>query len=90
MQNLIKEKVFQSMGNLQKKEIFSFKETLIYLDISKSLLYKLTSSRAITFSKPNGGKLYFKKSDLDNWMTQNELKSIRVLQEELNNHLKKE
>jgi len=78
------------MGNLQKKEIFSFKETLIYLDISKSLLYKLTSSRAITFSKPNGGKLYFKKSDLDNWMTQNELKSIRVLQEELNNHLKKE
>ena len=83
-------KNFQSFPSIQQKEILSFKEALVYLDISESLLYKLTSTRAITYSKPNGGKLYFKKSDLDNWMTQNELKSIRVLQDELNNHLKKE
>lgn len=80
---------FQNVVMLPQKEILSFREALIYLDVSESLLYKLTSSRAITFFKPNGGKLYFKKSDLDNWMTQNELKSFRVLQNEVNNHLKK-
>ena len=76
--------------NVQQKEILSFKEALIYLDASESLLYKLVSNRAITFSKPNGGKLYFKKTDLDNWMTQNESKSVRVLENEINNHLKKQ
>ena len=70
--------------------MLSFKESLLYLDVSDSLLYKLTSNRAITYFKPNGGKLYFKKSDLDNWMNQNESKSIRVLENEINNHLKKQ
>jgi excisionase family DNA binding protein len=72
-----------------QKEMMSFKQALDYCDISDSMLYKLCSSRAITYSKPNGGKLYFKKSDLDDWMNQNELKSIRVLENEINNHLKK-
>jgi excisionase family DNA binding protein len=90
MENLIIERNFQSVQNMQQKEILSFREALVYLDVSESLLYKLTSNRAITFSKPNGGKLYFKKSDLDNWMTQNELKSIRVLEDQVNNHLKRE
>lgn len=88
--NPVKNVDFQSLQIMQQKEILSFKEALIYLDVSDSLLYKLTSSRAITYSKPNGGKLYFKKSDLDDWMNLNELKSIRVLENEINNHLKKQ
>ncbi|WP_158730229.1 MULTISPECIES: helix-turn-helix domain-containing protein [unclassified Flavobacterium] len=80
---------FQNMVILPQKEMLSFKQALDYLDVSISMLYKLTSSRLITYSKPNGGKLYFKKSDLDDWMKQNELKSIRVLENEINNHLKK-
>lgn len=79
----------QTMQNMQHKEILSFREAIVYLDVSESLLYKLKFNRAITFYKPNGGKLYFKKSDLDDWMTQNESKSTRVLEEEINNHLKK-
>ena len=80
---------FQNTQNVQLKEILSFREALIYLDTSASLLYKLVYNRAITFSKPNGGKLYFKKSDLDEWMSQNESKSIQVLEKEVHNHLKK-
>lgn len=72
-----------------QKEILSFREAVVYLDVSDSLLYKLTSNRVITYSKPNGGKLYFKKADLDDWMSQNELKSTRVLEDEIDNHLKK-
>lgn len=89
MTNLIKDTNFQTMQNMHQKEILSFKEALLYLNVSESFLYKLTFKRAITFSKPNGGKLYFKKSNLDDWMTQNELMSTRVLEEEINNHLKK-
>jgi len=82
------ERNFQSVQSMHQKEILSTKEALVYLDVSASFLYKMTSNRAITFSKPNGGKLYFKKSDLDDWMTQNELKSTQVLEEEINNYLK--
>lgn len=86
---LIRGDEFQNVVMLPQKEKMSFKEALIYLDVSNSLLYKQTSSRTITFSKPNGGKIYFKKTDLDDWMNQNELKSIRVLENEINNHFKK-
>ena len=71
------------------KQILSFKEACDYLDVSKSLLYKLTSSKAIDFTKPNGGKLYFKREDLDSWMLQNPSKSINDLKDEVFNHLKK-
>lgn len=66
-----------------EKEILSFKEALVYLDVSPSLLYKLTSQRGIRYFKPNGGKIYFKKKDLDGWMLQNENKSKELLEEEL-------
>lgn len=72
-----------------QKEILSFKEALVYLDVSESFLYKLTSKRAVEFTKPNGGKIYFKKKDLDDWMLQNASKSERVLEDEIFNHLKK-
>ncbi len=70
------------------KEILSFKEALIYLDVSESFLYKLTSKKVIEFTKPNGGKIYFKKSNLDNWMLQSQSTSARVLEENIFNHLK--
>jgi excisionase family DNA binding protein len=79
---------FQDAKLIPQKGILSFKEALVYLDVSESLLYKLTSNRVITFSKPNGGKLYFRKFDLDEWMTQNESRSIRVLENEVQNYLK--
>ncbi|CAA7392589.1 helix-turn-helix domain-containing protein [Chryseobacterium fistulae] len=76
------------METISPKEILSFKEALAYLDVLPSLLYKLTSQRTITYFKPNGGKIYFKKTDLDYWMLQNESKSVNVLEEELFNKLK--
>ncbi len=79
----------QMIQIVSQKEILSFREALVYLDVSESFLYKLTSKRAIEFAKPNGGKIYFKKKDLDNWMLQNVTKSERVLEDEIFNHLKK-
>lgn len=77
-----------TLPNFVGKDILSFQEAIQYLDLSESTLYKLTSDSKITFFKPNGGKLYFKKSDLDNWMLQNENKSIGVLEYELLSKIK--
>lgn len=66
-----------------QKNILSFNEALSYLDVSKSFLYKLTSGRGIRFSKPNGGKIYFRKIDLDNFMLSNEQKSKLEVEEEI-------
>ncbi|MFB9056698.1 helix-turn-helix domain-containing protein [Mariniflexile ostreae] len=83
------EKNLQTVQMIVHKEILSFKEALIYLDVSESTLYKLTANKAIEFTKPNGGKIYFKKLELDNWMLQNESKSKRASEEEVFNHLKR-
>jgi excisionase family DNA binding protein len=82
------EEHFQRQQIIAQKEILSFKEALIYLDVSESFLYKLTSKKAIEFTKPIG-KIYFKKSSLDNWMLQDTSTSARVLEEDIFNHLKK-
>lgn len=82
-------KDLQRLQLIAQKEILSFREALLYMDVSQSFLYKLTSKKEIDFTKPNGGKIYFRKSDLDNWMMQNESTSARVLETEIFNHLKK-
>lgn len=66
-----------------EKQILSFQEALSYLKVSKSFLYKLTSKGEITYFKPNGKLIYFKRSDLDSWMLQNENKSISSLENEV-------
>ena len=78
----------KKMKNLNKT-ILSFKEAISFMDVSKSFLYKLTSEGKINFFKPNNGKIYFKKEDLENWMLQNEVKSFNVLEESVNKNLLK-
>ncbi len=56
---------------IYQKTILTFNEAVIYLDISSSHLYKLTSSAKIAHYKPGGKKLFFKKEDLDAWLLSN-------------------
>lgn len=46
-------------------------EAAAYLGISKSYLYKLTSQARIPHYKPEGKKVYFEKSELDEWLLRN-------------------
>ena len=70
------------------KNLLCFKEAIEYLNVSDSFLYKMTSARKITFFKPSGKLIYFKKEDLDDWLLQNKVKSIDETEQELNNQLK--
>lgn len=57
--------------NMLKKDVLNFNEAAIYLEVSHSHLYKLTSTATIPAYKPNGKKLYFNRLELDDWLLSN-------------------
>jgi excisionase family DNA binding protein len=59
------------------KDILTFEEACQYTNTSRSWMYKMTHTRTIPHSKPNGKKLYFRRSDLDNWMMSGYCKSAK-------------
>jgi len=65
---------------IYQKTILTFNEAVIYLDISSSHLYKLTSSTKIAHYKPGGKKLFFKKEDLDAWLLSNRQQTDKELE----------
>lgn len=56
---------------LSQKVVLNFNEVASYTGLSKSYLYKLTSSGGIPCYKPQGKQIYFNKQEIDNWLLQN-------------------
>ena len=76
------------------KDVLSFDEASIFLNLSKSYLYKLTSCNLIPHYKPQGKMLYFEKTELEAWLRQNPIKTKAQIEQEaqsytLNRPLKK-
>jgi len=69
------------------KETLDFNETVSYINTSKSYLYKLTSQGLIPHYKPNGKKIYFKRSELDAWVLKNKVFSADELAAQVDNHM---
>ncbi len=67
---------------ISNKTVLTFDEACDYTGISRSYLYKLTSSGEIPFSKPNGKLVFFSKIKLDNWLLRNKSKSSDEITEE--------
>src|SRR5690554_5725646 len=57
--------------NIILKNVLNLNEACQYLELSQSHLYKLTSAGSIPHYKPNGKKLYFKRSELEGWLLRN-------------------
>lgn len=57
--------------NLLKKEFLDFNEACEYLNVSPSYLYKKTASKAISHYHPTGKKLFFRRTELDEFVLQN-------------------
>lgn len=51
------------------KEILTLDEAALYTGLKKSYLYKLTSSRKIPHYKPNGKNCFFRRTELEAWLT---------------------
>ncbi|MFT4645939.1 MAG: excisionase family DNA binding protein [Planctomycetota bacterium] len=80
-------KQFIKEQSILRKEILTLEEITWYLGLSKSSVYKLTSKREIPFYSPGGKKLYFKKSEIDNWVYESKITPIDEVENEVENYL---
>jgi len=67
--------------NFVQKEVLSFNEACVYLNVSNSWLYKLTHLKKIPHYKPNGKMIYFKRDDLNAWLLKNRVSSEEELEQ---------
>ena len=65
--------LLQNINFTGQKEMFNPDDASVYLGISKSTLYKHTSSGNIAYYKPNGKLILFNKTDLDTWLLSNRI-----------------
>ena len=65
----------------QQEEFLSFNEGADFLGLSPSYLYKLTHQNSIPFYRPGGKKIYFKRSELEKWISEHRVSSIQELSE---------
>ena len=80
------EKLLETQQAMQK-QVLNLNDACIYLELSQSHLYKLTSTGSIPHYKPNGKKLYFKREELDTWLLRNRSNSIDEIEQEAANYL---
>ena len=61
---------------ISAKTVLDLNEAALFTGFSTAHLYRLTSGRQIPFFRKNR-KLYFKKTDLENWMTETPCASLK-------------
>jgi excisionase family DNA binding protein len=72
---------------LENKTVLNFDEVAEYTGLSKSHLYKLTSTAGIPCYKPSGKKIYFKKTEIDDWLLRNKKLSAQEIDDKAENHI---
>jgi len=89
MENIILEKLtnIENILKGQTEKPLTMEEAAKYLHVSKSTLYKMTSSNTICFYKPNHKRIYFAKSELDAWLMRNPVKTTGKIEQEADDYL---
>lgn len=59
------------------KEVLTLEEAADFLGLSKSQIYRLTSTNAIPHYKPSGKYIYFDRAELIEWTKRNPVKTKR-------------
>ena len=84
---LAKLNTIESLLLEQTTKPLTLEEAAIYLDISRSHLYKLTSKSEIPHYKPQGKRVYFSKPELDKWLLRNPIKTNEEIEQQATNHV---
>lgn len=72
---------------LSNKEVLTLNETSRYTGLSKSYLYKLTSSNNIPYYRPNGKQIFFSKEEINLWLLQNRNATNKELENKAINYV---
>ena len=75
---------------LNQKNVLTIDELCRYTSYEKSYIYKLTSKRKIPHYKTPGGKsIFFKRIEIDEWLTQIKIKTTEQIKVESTEKVKK-
>jgi len=55
-----------------------------YTGYEKSYLYQLTSGKKIPHFKPTNGAVFFRRDELEEWLSRNRIKTMDEIREESN------
>lgn len=69
------------------KEMLTLDKTATFMGVSKSTLYKMSHNRDMPIYKPTGGRIYFKKDDLIEYIQSNRIMSKREIEREAISYL---
>lgn len=69
------------MMGLTTKEVLTFEEAAMFTGLSKSYLYKLTSTQRIPHYKPTGKLCYFNRGELQEWLQSNRVSTASEIAE---------
>lgn len=75
-------KRIEDLLQVGSKSILNIEDLALYTGYRKSYLYKLTSQNQLPFYRPNGKQIYFKKSEIDEWLLRNPSKTNKQIEEE--------
>lgn len=67
---------------LAAKNVLTFNDVALLTGLSKSHLYKLTSSGQIPHYKPAGKQLYFDRVEVEAWLKQNRIATQNEIESE--------
>lgn len=74
------------LGQTRRRDTFTLQEAAKYMGVKDPVLYKLCKERVITYSKPSK-QIYFKKKDLDEYLSRNTVPSFSALEALASNHV---
>ena len=72
---------------LSNKTVLNFEEAAVYTGLSKSHLYKLTATAGVPCYKPTGKRIYFDKSELDEWLLRHKKQTHEELDSKAESHV---
>lgn len=87
------DKILEAIKELKQVTLLGVKEVLDVNDLaaltglSQARIHRLTSQRLIPYYKPNGGKLFFKKSEVNAWLLRNRQDSVSDINSEAVTHV---
>ncbi len=89
MQNLLKNNGLPNSKSypVSQKAVLNLSEVAEYTGLSKSYLYKLTSSCKIPHYKPNGKYIFFDRKEVEDWLLQNRIKTNDEIEAEASTYV---
>ncbi len=69
------------------KDVLNFEEFCQYTGTSRRYAYRLTSENRVPHYKPHGKKIFFKRAEVDGWLTQGRVSTVDEVDQQATSHV---